>query len=195
MSTPHPPDLIRPPFQWRIATDEDIPALRALARIATDRLLEGFLSCAQIEASRELMVIDRQLIRDGSYYVVLEGREIVGCGGWSRRCALHGDHTGNGDADLLDPHCNPARIRAVFTHPAHTRRGIGRLIVAVCEHKAQDAGFRSFELLATLPGVPLYHACGYREIARRELTAETGVRVPGVLMRKAASDSHLALAG
>jgi GNAT superfamily N-acetyltransferase len=56
----------------------------------------------------------------------------------------------------------PARIRAFFVDPAHARRGLGRALLQRCEAEAQAAGFRAFELMATLPGARLYEACGYR---------------------------------
>ena len=56
----------------------------------------------------------------------------------------------------------------------------------------QAAGFRSAELVATLPGEPLYAACGFAVTERFELPLPDGIRVP--LTRMVRSLSH-ALAG
>ena len=63
--------------------------------------------------------VDRQLIRDGTYFVVEEGTELIGCGGWSKRKTLFGSdhhHATRDDAEL-DPRSDAARIRAFFVHP------------------------------------------------------------------------------
>ena len=54
-----------------------------------------------------------------------------------------------------------ARIRAFFVDPAFARHGIGRALLERCEAEAAAAGFRSFALMATLPGLRLYEAMGY----------------------------------
>ena len=104
------------------------------------------------------------LIDDGTYYVHEAGGEIVACGGWSRRNRLH---AGAGDADdddrLLDPRTEPARVRAMFVRRDWTRRGLGRAILESCERAARAEGFTTLALMATLPGEPLYRACGFVE--------------------------------
>ncbi|MEI9895967.1 MAG: hypothetical protein WDN28_19385 [Chthoniobacter sp.] len=48
-------------------------------------------SPAQMEAALgPVFGVDRQLIRDGTYFVVEAGGKLVGCGGWSRRRAVFG---------------------------------------------------------------------------------------------------------
>lgn len=77
-----------------------------------------------------------------------------------------------------------ARIRAMDTHPDLNRRGVGRMILGLCEAAARSAGFRGVELLATLSGEPLYLACGYVEIDRFAAASRDGVDVLGVGMAK-----------
>ena len=61
--------------------------------------------------------VDRQLIRDGTYFVVEHECELIGCGGWSKRKTLFGsDHETGRDDTELNPTCDAARIRAFFIH-------------------------------------------------------------------------------
>jgi hypothetical protein len=63
--------------------------------------------------------VDRQLIRDGTYFVVEREGQIIGCGGWSKRKTLfRGDAIKTGMDMELDPKRDSARIRAFFVHPA-----------------------------------------------------------------------------
>jgi hypothetical protein len=52
----------------------------------------------------------------------------------------------------------------MYTHPSFTRRGVGRLVLSLCEVAARAEGFSRAELVATLAGEPLYRACGYEPI-------------------------------
>ena len=168
----------------RLAIRADIPSLVPLMRAAITELQQGFLDPAQIESSHAIMGIDTQLIDDGTYFVVEADGEIAGCGGWSRRATLYGgDHSAGRDAALLDPVTEPARVRAMYTHPAFARRGVGRLILSLCEAAASAEGFQALELMATLAGQPLYRAAGFEAVEHLEDPAG-GVPVPLVRMRK-----------
>lgn len=167
-----------------LATAADIPAIRMLMDRAIAELQRDFLSPDQLAASREVMGLDTQLIADATYFVVTDGA-LVGCGGWSRRATLFGGNHTRGRSDvLLDPGSDPARVRAMYTDPAHARRGIGRLILTTCEAAARAEGFTRVELAATLAGVPLYEACGYIAIEHFDQPTST-VAVPLVRMQKA----------
>ena len=171
-------------FTIRPATRADLPFLLPLIEAATTELLRPFLTPAQVTSSQAIMGLDTQLIDDGTYYAVLAGPSYAGCGGWSRRATLYGgDHSAGRDAALLDPATDPARIRAMYTHPSFTRRGVGRLILTHCERAAAAEGFTTLSLVATLAGQPLYEAAGYRPV--EQLTdASGGAPVPLVRMRK-----------
>ncbi|MDB5465189.1 MAG: acetyltransferase, family [Phenylobacterium sp.] len=173
----------------RLAGPEDIPALDAVMAAAIAELQRAFLTPAQIAASRTIMGLDRQLIADGTYFVVEADGEIAGCGGWSRRATLYGgDHSPGRDSALLDPATDPARVRAMYTHPAFARRGVGRLILELCEDAARAEGFSRLELMATMSGRPLYARAGYVEI-EHILDDRGGEPVPLVRMGKAIGQS------
>lgn len=154
------------PRRVRVATLDDIPALETLIACSIRTLGAGDYTAAQIEAAlRGAFGVDTQLIRDRSYFVVEENaeRRLVACGGWSRRRTLFGSDAREGrDAAELDPATDAARIRAFFVAPEAARQGIGTLLLEHCEAQARAHGFRRFELMATLPGVRLYAARGYR---------------------------------
>src|SRR5262245_8568356 len=118
--------------------------MTAVMDAAIAELQRPFLDDAQIASSRTLMGPDPQLIDDGPYFLVEHGRALVGCGGWSRRATLYGgDHSPGRDGALLDPARDAARVRAMYTHPAFVRRGVGRLILSLCENAARAEGFTS----------------------------------------------------
>ena len=168
----------------RLATLEDMPALNRLMDRAIGELQRAFLSDDQIAASRKLMGLDSQLIEDRTYFIVEAGGRIAGCGGWSARATLYGgDHSPGRDAHGLNPASDAARVRAMYTHPDFARRGVGRLILSLCEAAAREAGFARVELAGTLAGQPLYEACGYTVLER--LTDDRGgVPVPLLRMGK-----------
>ncbi len=176
---------MKPVLSHRIAVEADIPALSLVMDAAIAELLKGFLDPAQIESSRMIMGLDRQLVADGTYFVVeCEGR-VAGCGGWSRRATLYGgDHTPGRDAAMLDPTVDAARVRAMYTHPDFARRGVGRLILRLCEDAARAEGFKRLELMATMSGRALYVPSGYTDIEAIE-DSRGGAPVPLVRMGKA----------
>ena len=148
-------------------------------------LVGAYLDAAHVAASFDFMGVDTQLIEDDTYFVVECENRIVGCGGWSRRATLFGgDHTQGRDARLLDPATEPARVRAMYTHPDFARRGIGRLVLSLCETAAAREGFRSLELVATVAGEPLYRACGFSVIERIDVQTKRSLRVPCARMAK-----------
>lgn len=173
-------------FTHALATEEDLPRLRALMTRAIEELQRSFLTPEQVTASHQIMGLDTQLVKDRTYFMILDQGELVGCGGWSWRATLFG-----GDDSIvareplpLDPAKDAAKIRAMYVDPAHARRGIGKLIMALCEDAARISGFGKVELMATLAGRPLYEACGYQEIEAVEATSREGVRVPIIHMGK-----------
>jgi len=170
----------------RLAKESDIAALEGLIPVSVRVLQANYYSAAQMEAALgTVFAVDRQLIRDGTYYVVDHDGQIVGCGGWSRRKSLYGgDHHRVAEDLALDPKADPARVRAFFIHPEWARRGIGRAILDACETAISAAGFTRIELVATLAGEPLYAAAGYRAIERYAIALRDNLQLPVVRMGK-----------
>ena len=168
----------------RLASRNDLEALRSLMDAAIGELQKPFLNESQVASSRTIMGLDTQLVDDGTYFIVEIDGELAGCGGWSRRATLYGgDQTPGRDAAMLDPSKDAARVRAMYTHPRHTRKGVGRLILSLCEEAARGERFSRVELMATMAGEPLYRACGYEPL-ERIMDDRGGVPVPMVRMGK-----------
>ncbi len=163
----------------RVASADDVPAIEDLMRLAISENMKAFLSPAEIEAAKETMGVDWTLINDGTYFII-EAEEdgetiLVGCGGWGKRKTLYGgDHTVGRDDSLSDPSVDAARIRAMYTHPDWTRRGIGRLLLRLGEDAARAAGFSTIELGSTVPGEPFYLASGFEEVSRDVFVGANG---------------------
>jgi GNAT superfamily N-acetyltransferase len=173
-------------FDVRVATDADVPALRALISESVRGLSVGYYTPAQAESALvHIFGPDTQLIADGTYYVVESNGVLIAAGGWShRRTHYGGDQTKSGDDPSLDPAAEPARIRAFFVHPAWARRGLGRLLFEHCLAAARDAGFRELTLVATMPGVPLYEALGFVAQESFAVPMPGGVELPVVRMTR-----------
>ncbi|MCB9398566.1 MAG: GNAT family N-acetyltransferase [Acidobacteria bacterium] len=175
---------MNPSLTNRLAQHADLDAIRMLMDASIAELQKPFLNQQQIASSRLIMGLDTQLIDDGTYFIVETQGQLAGCGGWSRRATLYGgDQSPGRDAAPLDPARDPARIRAMYTHPQHTRKGVGRLILLLCEQTARSEGFKKVELMATLAGAKLYAACGY-EACEHLSDDRGGVPVPLLRMTK-----------
>jgi GNAT superfamily N-acetyltransferase len=170
----------------RVATLEDAPTIDALMKESAAALFPPFYGQRRSESAVQYVAhVDCTLLSDGTFFVLEAGGELVGCGGWSRRHRLY---TGSGDSAedgrLLDPAIEPANVRAMFVRADWTRRGLGRRILEECEAAARRDGFRRLALLATLSGVPLYLAYGFRPLEELEVALEDGVKLECVSMDK-----------
>lgn len=161
----------------RVALSGDVPRLRALIARSARVLSVGFYTQPQIEAvTREVFGVDSQLVADGTYYAVEQDGEIVACGGWGKRSTGYGgDQAKSKPERLLDPSIEAAKAR----------RGLGSMLMSHCAAEAEAAGFARLELVATMPGVPLYEALGFAPVERFDLALSQGtVMVPVLLMRR-----------
>ena len=170
----------------RLATLDDLDALREVMRRSITSLQTGFLTPEQVRVSHTVMGLDTQLIKDGTYFVVERDGRIAGCGGWSWRSTLYGGDESmvSREPEALDPGTDAARVRAMYTDPAFARQGVGRMVISLCEGAARDAGFKRATMMATMAGVPLYEACGYVQVEPVLSAPVDGIRVPLVRMEK-----------
>jgi GNAT superfamily N-acetyltransferase len=170
----------------RKANLDDREAIERLIIESARNLSREDYSEQQIEAAiLTVFGVDTDLILDGTYFVADSSGMLIGCGGWSKRKTLFGgDRFATRDSSELDPKLEAAKIRAFFVHSEFARKGIGRAILSACESEARAHGFLSIELMATLPGLKLYRACGYEGDQRVEYEIGEGVSIEFVPMRK-----------
>lgn len=181
------------PVTLRAATAADVPALNALIERSARELSRGFYTEREAQAAiTHVFGVDSALVADGTYFVAEWDGALAGCGGWSRRRTLYGgDQRPVGGSDFLDPHSEPAKIRAFFVAPEYARRGIGRALLDHCAREAGKAGFTALELMSTLPGVPLYAACGFERVRDVTDVLPDGTPVRFVLMTRPTHPSVL----
>ena len=170
----------------RLAVAADIPILTEVIA-ASVRIVqaEDYSESQREGALASVYGVDTQLIADGTYFAAEVDGVIVACGGWSKRKTLFGaDHYAAREDSLLDPAKDAAKIRAFFVHPAWVRKGIGTKVLEACESAAAAAGFRRFEMGATLTGVALYQVRGYRAVETIEVPLANGESLAIVRMEK-----------
>jgi GNAT superfamily N-acetyltransferase len=171
----------------RLATPEDVPALRVLIGRSVRGLSADVYTGPQIESAlRYVFGPDSKLIADGTYYVIdSPAGGLAAAGGWGRRRTLYGGDQTKGDDDpLLDPATEPARVRAFYVGPDWARRGLARRLFERCASDAFRAGFKALELMATLPGVPLYLALGFTAAEETAAHLPDGEALPLVRMTR-----------
>jgi GNAT superfamily N-acetyltransferase len=172
----------------RIATSTDAPQLEILMQASASAIFPEYYDGEQAaSAVRYVAQIDPALLEDGTYFAIEDEGEIVACGGWSRRGRPYmGSADAEGDDRYLDPAAEASHIRAMYVRADHTRRGLGRRIIEASESAAREMGFRRMDLVATLPGIPLYLAAGYVPTAAIEdIILADGVPLPCQAMTKA----------
>ncbi|MBA2385227.1 MAG: GNAT family N-acetyltransferase [Actinobacteria bacterium] len=170
----------------RVATPDDAAAVEAVMKQSTATDFPQWYDQKQTESAVvHVAHVDPLLLADGTYYILEVDGEAVACGGWSRRGKLY---TGSGDAEdderVIDPATEPARVRAMFVRSDWTRRGLGRRIIEASEEAARAEGFSRMILVATLPGVPLYEAYGFRPLEHTDVTTLDDVTLACVVMDK-----------
>jgi GNAT superfamily N-acetyltransferase len=171
----------------RPATPDDVPALRTLIDRSVRGLSAAVYTPSQIgSALRYVFGPDSHLIADGTYYAIdAPTGGLAAAGGWGRRRTLYGgDQTKGAEDPLLDPATEPARIRAFYVDPEWARRGLARRLFEQCAADATRAGFRTLELMATLPGVPLYLALGFTAVEETSAAMPDGETLPLVRMAR-----------
>ena len=172
-------------FIYRKATLKDSPEIEFLMNLSINEIIGKIVDERQLEAAKESMGLDTQLVEDGSYFLVFEKEQLIGAGGYSLRSTLFGgDHTPNRSDTMLEPGRDFAKIRAMYTHPDWIRKGVGSLVMNLGEEAAKNLGFKKCELMATLSGVLLYENQGYEPIEDVIYKAKSGKTVSMVRMEK-----------
>jgi GNAT superfamily N-acetyltransferase len=150
-------DVIVNTAEWRLrpATAGDLDRLGPLIERSFRTLGARCYSPAVVDASLGVSIrLDTRLVREGTYLTIEQDGALIACGGWSTSySAVPGQDLPRGTAE----------VRAMFVAPEHTRRGLGRALLAASERALAHAGYTHAHLVATLSGRELYLSAGYRE--------------------------------
>lgn len=175
-------------FKIRKAVFEDRAEIENLIAKSVKGLSRDDYNARQIELSiKTVFGIDTELIADETYFVAeTADGEIAGCGGWSKRKTLYGAsvYAESRNSKLLNPETDAAKIRAFFIHPKFARKGVGTMILEACEREAKAYGFKSAEMMATLPGVKLYEKRGYEGDEEVKIPVGENIDIICIKMRK-----------
>lgn len=174
-------------YSIRTATLNDQTEIESLIAESVRGLSRTDYDERQIELSiKTVFGVDTELIADETYFVAEADSKIVGCGGWSKRKTLYGAsvYAPSRNSAELNPELDAAKIRAFFIDPNWARKGIGKAILERCEREAKSHGFKSAEMMATLPGVKLYAVCGYAGEEEVKVPVGENIDIICIKMRK-----------
>ena len=158
----------------RRTTSADLAAVDALLAASYPRLLAPDYPPSILIMA--LPIISRarpELLTSGRYFIVLDGAQVVGAGGWS-------SHAPQGPSAAATGH-----VRHVVTDHHHQRRGIGRALMTRVLADAQTAGMTRMECLSTRTAVPFYTAMGLVRIRDVLVPLRPGIDFPAVQMEMA----------
>ncbi|MHA7874064.1 GNAT family N-acetyltransferase [Roseivivax sp.] len=157
----------------RRAHGSDFPAVDRLFSTAYPVLLAGTYS--EEVCAGALPVIGRaqpELLRSGSFFLVLRGALLVGAGGWTQAAPGSGARTPG-----------VGHVRHVVTHHNYQRQGIGRRLLDYIIGHAQGQGMRELSCVSTLNAEPFYAAMGFERQGPVTVPLPGGVKLPAVAMR------------
>ena len=75
-------------------------------------------------------------------------------------------------------------VKAVYVHPDHVGRGVGRQLLHAVEEEARSRGVAELKLTSTLTSVRFYESCGYAKGDLHEHPVNGGVMLPCVHFTK-----------
>ncbi|MEP3276130.1 MAG: GNAT family N-acetyltransferase [Stappiaceae bacterium] len=111
------------------------------------------------------------LLKSGRFYVVRTmANEAAVCGGWS--------YERPGTSSQIGGEIEPgiAHIRHFAVHPAHLKRGAGRLLLETCLRNAPDAS--TFECYSTFSAEAFYASLGLEKVKPLTVDMGQGVSLP-----------------
>ena len=171
----------------RLASYNDLEPIESLMKSSMRTLGIGYYSNEQIESCRQFVCVpDRQLIEDKTFFVAEnETGKLIGCGGWSFRNKLYaGPAEYSQESNQLNPSTDPGRIRAMFTDPNYSGKGIGSMILHHSEQAAKEHGFSKIVLGSTLSGFSFYKAKGWVKVSEEQSVLPNGIVLQVINMEK-----------
>lgn len=113
------------------------------------------------------------LIASGTYFVICDGEDIVGAGGWTMQAP--GGRPGQRGI---------GHVRHVVTDHRRTREGIGRQLMEYVILHAHACGMIQLHCQSTRTAVPFYESLGFVTEAGIEVPLRPGITFPAVFMRR-----------
>lgn len=111
------------------------------------------------------------LIASGSFFVVCDGTEIVGAGGWTMQAP--GGRPGTRGI---------GHVRHVVTDHRRTREGIGRALMDHIILHAHACGMTQLQCQSTRTAVPFYEAMGFEAHGEIDVPLRPAISFPAVFM-------------
>ena len=183
MASIHATGPLPMPFVVRRAVPRDLGALRDMQRRSLRELSFGFYDLHQVEAFLFYVgTVEEAVIEERTLFVAEIGGWLAGSGGWSTRVPHYFDVGASIPAVVREKYI--PRIRSMFVHPDWARRGVARRLMEVTENAIRATGQFEIALDATLPGVPLYEALGYRAVSPVDARLPDGTILRFQHMRK-----------
>jgi putative acetyltransferase len=144
----------------RRATDDDRVAIARLHEASIRALGPSHYTPEEVESWAANIRPENYPI-EHEIYVAVDDAEVIGFG-----------------------HYHDGEIAAVYVHPAHTGRGVGRLLMAKLEECGRREGAERLFLNASLNAERFYEACGYRRVGEALYRTRGGVEIRCARMEK-----------
>jgi hypothetical protein len=203
-TTPCPSSNVDNCWLIRPATLEDADAANRLLYHCYSTILPRRYSAEILKGALVHITSARhQLLTCGTWYLALhpETREVVGCGGWTRRkpqlanstnTTAKADDNNNINTNSEDPPQHesppPPQLRHFATSPNWTRRGVASAIWRQVEQDMKThsdlIGVTSFVVLSALTGEAFYASRGFVATERTEVRLGEDCLFPIVVMRR-----------
>lgn len=168
------------PWTCRIARVDEAETIKALQLRSLADVAGGFYSRLEIESYvREIGILDKSLIENGTYFVVDHQGRLLGCGGWSARPPRHSDLKAHQESAAPTSH-----LRSFFVEPRCARQGVGSAILHKVECAILHAGYRQAQVTATLAGVAFYRSHGYSKTNNCAIKLACGAVLFSICMSK-----------
>jgi GNAT superfamily N-acetyltransferase len=169
------------PYTVRLARAADIPAIRFMQERSMWILGGDFYAAREIANFLTLFgTMDDAVVKEGHYFLAEDTRgTILGSGGWTRLQPAYAKATAAGAVAASVP-----TVRSVFVDPAAKRRGVASAIMMRTERDAVEHRVDALHLTATLSGLPLYEALGYKTLDVTALNFPDLSRFECIRMRK-----------
>lgn len=156
----------------RQAVPSDIDALDALFGRSYPALLKAdYAPSVLVTAVPLISKAQPALIASGSFFVVCDGDDIVGAGGWTMQAP--GGKPGSRGI---------GHIRHVVTDQRRTREGIGRRLMDHIALHAHASGMTQLHCQSTRTAVPFYEAMGFVQHGEIDVPLRPGIDFPAIFM-------------